>query len=596
MLEALFIFWPAQKVASRSIEQLESTIGDKDHAIQRLSQFTDLAADLFWETDLKGRITFLGGRILRDFARATDDLIGLMYLDVVRLHASEMAKMDDIISKLASYSGIMADFTDGNGRVFQLELSGKPKYDRAGRLNGYMGIGDDVTAKVKAQEDVRRLAEQDALTGLANRHAYSRRLDKDLSSLAGQSQQLALLAIDLDGFKGVNDTFGHDVGDRLLEMVSRRILTLIGDRAWAARLGGDEFVIVYPGINSTETAEQMAEGLNAVLAEPYQIGPAVVHVNASTGIAVAPTDASSPQRLMKCADVALYQAKAAGRGCFRVYNEDMTAASHRQKQLELRLRSALKDDLLEVVYQPIIDLETRRTTGFEALARWNDSELGIVQPRDFVKIAEGSGLVIELGEQILRRACFEAATWPRDAYGVAPRLSVNISPAQLMQNGLVNSVKRILADSRLPAKRLELEITDNLLIDDVRGAVQTLHDLAAMGIGISIDDFGTGYSSLGRLGLLPLSRLKIDKSIVHQMATDRNSLKIVRGIVSLAEDLDMAIVAEGVETERQLDLLEAAGCGEAQGFYFSPALTDEQVMVYLKRSKSDDFEPQRRTG
>jgi diguanylate cyclase (GGDEF)-like protein/PAS domain S-box-containing protein len=583
LLEALFIFWPALRQTRRAFLSLEAANANKDAAIKRLVEFSEISADLFWETDVEGRILYISGRLLPDLSFEEDPFVGEYYNAILGFGPREQNIMRQMLATQRPYEGILANFSDHKGRRYKISLSGRPHHDAEGRLTGYIGVGDDVTQEVAEQEKIRSLAERDALTGLFNRHAFNHRLKRQMSISMASGNSTCLLALDLDGFKAINDTHGHDAGDELLKQVASRLQGKLGQRGWAARLGGDEFMVVCKSSLNDGDLKILAIELNEALAEPHKIGSQSLSIGVSIGIAVAPRDARTMDELVKCADIALYEAKWGGRSGHRMYDAKMTVDSDRQKELEAGLRKTLQEDGLEVVFQPIINLETRTLSGFEALARWEDAELGVIPPAQFVGIAEAGGFMPMLGHQILQKACRAAANWPSSPSHPNPHVSVNIAAAEIVEPGFTKRVTSILAETGLEATRLELEITNSLMLDQSAEAINTLQELKDLGIQLSIDDFGTGQTSLSQLRLLPLSRIKIDRTFISEMTHDQNSMKIIRGMIGLSRDLNLSILAEGVETERQAALLIAAGCKEAQGHYFSKALAEADVRRMLQQ-------------
>ena len=581
LFEALFIFWPTHRQTRDAIAQLEDANATKDAAIHRLTDFTNVAGDLFWEADTNGLFTYVGGRLAPSLSFEPDAFIGQYYLDVLGFSPSHNEAMQQAFREARPYEGILADFMDHKGRHYKLELSAMPSVNGDGKITGYMGVGMDVTERVAEQEKIRSLAERDALTGLSNRHAFNPRITKQLAICLASGKSLCVLSIDFDGFKSVNDTFGHEAGDALLKQAASRIETTLGAKGWAARLGGDEFIVVCKGTISDAALEALATQLNDALAAPYTVGPETLRVGASIGIAVAPRDARTVNSLLTCVDIALSHAKAAGQGGFCLYALKLETDSETQKKLELRLRNALAEDGLSLAFQPIIDLETSEPTGYEALARWEDPEFGTIPPRRFVHIAESTGLISVLGKQVLLKACKAAASWPATASGRLSRVSVNIATDQIKDPGFAGLVESILAGTGLAPTRLELEITNSPTLEQSKVAIEQLQALKHIGVQLSIDDFGTAQSSLAQLRLLPLSRLKIDHSIIRDMARDRGSMKIIQGIIQLAGQLGFSVLAEGVETERQAELLRAAGCQEAQGHYFSESLGESELKRQL---------------
>lgn len=406
------------------------------------------------------------------------------------------------------------------------------------------------------------LAHHDALTGLPNRVMFNDRLMEALEAHR-QGAGFALLCLDLDRFKEVNDALGHPVGDALLRAVATRLRSCVRDGDVVARLGGDEFAILQHGAKFPELAQTLAARVVQELSAPFDLDGHSAVIGTSIGIAIVNRDLSSADTLLRSADLALYRAKADGRGTFCFFEPKMNEKVQARRAIEIDLRLALERDELEVFYQPLFNLSAGHVGGFEALVRWRHPERGLVSPAQFIPIAEELGLIVPLGEWVMIQACKEAVTWP-DSIKVA----VNLSPAQFRSKGLSNSVRRALDDSGLDAKRLELEITESALLQDSEAVLQTLHELHSLGIRIALDDFGTGYSSLSYLRSFPFDKLKIDQSFVREMGYRPDCQAIVISVLGLAAELGMATTAEGVETEEQLDQLRQFGCTEAQGFLF----------------------------
>ncbi len=408
------------------------------------------------------------------------------------------------------------------------------------------------------------MAHHDVLTGLPNRLRFHEQLDEALGRRLRYGDGVALLCLDLDHFKQVNDMLGHPTGDALLKEMAARLRGCVREGDAIARLGGDEFAVLQCGARQPEAASKLAQRIVEALSAPYDLGADRAVVGASVGIALAAPDLFSADVLLRSADMALYQAKANGRGTFCFFENGMNEQMQARRALELDLREALARGEFEVFYQPLFDLRTQYVCGFEALLRWRHPERGLVTPTAFIPLAEELGIIIPIGEWVVAQACKEAATWP-DGVTVA----VNLSPVQFRSPGLVGAVRRALADSGLPPRRLELEITESALLHDSEAVLATLHQLRATGLRTALDDFGTGYSSLSYLRSFPFDKLKIDQSFVREMAYRPDCLAIVISVLGLARELGMATTAEGVETEDQLERLRAAGCTQVQGFLFA---------------------------
>jgi diguanylate cyclase (GGDEF)-like protein len=427
---------------------------------------------------------------------------------------------------------------------------------------GWVATHEDITERRRAEAKVSYMAHHDALTGLPNRLQFHQHLREALKR-AKRGEPLSVLCLDLDQFKGVNDTLGHPVGDLLLKAVAERLRRCIRDCDVVARLGGDEFAIVQSEAGGGDTAVLAARVIEAISA-PYELDGHQILVGVSIGIAVAPSDGRDPDQLLKHADLALYRAKADGRGTYHFFEPEMDARMQARRALELDLRKAIAKGEFELVYQPLIDMRTNHVSGFEALLRWQHPLRGTIQPADFIPIAEETGLIVPIGEWVLRTACAEAATWPADV-----RIAVNLSPLQFKSKNLLPAVLSALATAGLSAARLELEITESVLLQDSETTLALLHRFRDLGIRISMDDFGTGYSSLSYLRKFPFDKIKIDQSFIRDMSGSDDSLAIVRAVVAMGNSLGMTTTAEGVETPGQLEQLKLEGCTEVQGYLFS---------------------------
>ncbi|WOH69478.1 EAL domain-containing protein [Bradyrhizobium sp. BWA-3-5] len=429
---------------------------------------------------------------------------------------------------------------------------------------GWLATHEDITERRRAEERITHLAHYDALTDLPNRTLFHERLKRELSHLA-PGRQLAVLYIDIDEFKSVNDSLGHMIGDELLKSVAASLAACTRKSDFVARLGGDEFAIVQTGIEDTDDVMMLVSRIFEAIRSPYQCLGHQVTTDASIGIALAPQDGTDIDQILKNADLAMYAAKAAGRRTYRFFEADMEAEVRARRSLEMDLRQALVDGGFEVYYQPCLGLQTNTITGCEALVRWRHPQRGMISPAEFIPLAEDTGLINQLGEWVLTTACKEAASWPGNI-----RLAVNVSPIQFRSGTLALKVMAALAESGLASSRLELEITEAVLIRDDEAALAVLHDLRAIGVRIALDDFGTGYSSLSYLQRFPFDKIKIDRCFISDIAEPEGSSCIVQAVVNIAAERHMTTTAEGVETEQQRELLRELGCSEIQGYLFSP--------------------------
>jgi diguanylate cyclase (GGDEF)-like protein len=453
--------------------------------------------------------------------------------------------------------------------------------DQPMKGGGWVATFEDITEWQQAQEQIAHMARHDALTNLPNRTLFRDQLEKALR-LAKRSDQLAVLCLDLDHFKEINDSLGHPVGDTLLKEVARRLGECITEDDTVARLGGDEFAIVQFCRDCDPSAVALlASHIVETISVPYNIGGHQLVVGVSIGISLAPEDGKNPDELLKKADLALYRAKADGRGTYRFFETGMDARAQARRLLELDLRAALPRDEFEVYYQPIRDVARDRVVAFEALVRWNHPLRGMIAPVNFIPLAEETGLIVPLGDWVLRRACADAVGWSRDV-----DVAVNLSPVQFKNPNLVSSVKAALQASGLPAHRLELEITESVLLQNSEATLAVLHELRAFGVRISLDDFGTGYSSLSYLRSFPFDKIKIDRSFISELAIRDDSMAIVRAVTGLGKSLGIVTTAEGVETEAQLDLLRLEGCTQVQGYLFSAPRPAAEVEGMLSRPRA----------
>jgi diguanylate cyclase (GGDEF)-like protein/PAS domain S-box-containing protein len=430
---------------------------------------------------------------------------------------------------------------------------------------GWVTTLEDITERHRAEEQITHLAHYDALTDLPNRALFHERLNEELAGMA-PGEQLAVLYIDIDEFKSVNDSLGHMIGDELLKFVAASLSYCIGKTDFVARLGGDEFAIVQTAVRNQAEITDLVTRLYHAIREPYEYLGHQLTADASIGVALAPQHGTNLDQILKNADLAMYAAKSAGRRTYRFFEPEMDAQIKARRLLEMDLRQAISDRALEVYYQPCVSLQDNEITGCEALLRWRHPERGMISPAEFVPIAEETGLINQLGEWALATACAEATTWPENI-----KLAVNVSPVQFRSGTLALKIVAALAASDLPAHRLELEITEAVLIRDDDAALTILHQLRAIGVRIALDDFGTGYSSLSYLQRFPFDKIKIDRCFVNDIAEPDGSSSIVQAVVNIAAARHMTTTAEGVETKQQQELLRALGCTEMQGYLFSAA-------------------------
>ncbi|HRY16809.1 MAG TPA: EAL domain-containing protein [Candidatus Competibacteraceae bacterium] len=481
---------------------------------------------------------------------------------------------------------------DANGNIRYVQQQVEAVLDAFGNPSHLYGTLQDITELRRAEERIWQLAFTDSLTRLPNRELFKDRLDTALKLAKRRNSQLALLFLDLDNFKRINDTLGHGVGDLLLQATAERLkLSVRANDSVSrneaeeqdesiARLGGDEFTVLLPDIQHSADAAIVAERIQASLSQPLTLSGHEVFITPSIGIAVFPQDGEDPDTLIKNADLAMYFAKHQGRNLYQFYDATLNEAAHKRLTMENQLRKAIERNELSLYYQPQLDLPSGRICGVEALARWTNDVLGTVPPLEFIPLAEETGLIIPIGEWVLRTACQQAKAWQVTGIGVA-RMAVNISALQFVQPRFTEWVMQILEETGLEPMMLELEITESLLMKDPEGASHTLQTLKNLGVQLAIDDFGTGYSNLSRLKQLPLDRLKIDEVFVREINLQPSNAAIATAVIAMAESMGLQVIAEGVENEAQLHFLKAKHCNEIQGYYLSWPLPAAEITAML---------------
>ena len=475
---------------------------------------------------------------------------------------------ENYIATLAEYIADGKEYKNtvklSDGRV--IAIISKPVVN-----GGWLAMHEDITERQQADEQIAHMARHDALTDLPNRVMLRERLQHELKRVK-RGDSLAVLCLDLDQFKSVNDTLGHPIGDELLKLVADRLLGCIRGPDTIARLGGDEFAIIMTQMLDPTDATVLARRIRKSIVKPYHVDGHQIITDISIGISISPIDGIESDVLLKNADMALYGAKADGRGTYRFFEADMNTRMKMRRELEMDLRKALHNKEFELYYQPLVTLATNKISAFEALLRWNHPTRGLISPAEFIPVAEETGLIIPLGEWVLRTACQETTNWPDHV-----KVAVNLSPSQLKNRNLVKVVLEALSESGMPARKLQLEITESVLMQNTFTTLATLHKLRNLGVQIAMDDFGTGYSSLSYLRSFPFDKIKIDRSFIQDLTNGAEPLAIVHAVAGLANCLNMISTAEGVETQQQLDTLQAMGCTEMQGYLFSRARPANEV-------------------
>jgi diguanylate cyclase (GGDEF)-like protein/PAS domain S-box-containing protein len=470
--------------------------------------------------------------------------------------------------------------TRSSGEKFWEQIIVTPIKDESGHPTHYLILGEDISIRKRYEQQLLRQANYDILTGLPNRMLALDRLKLALAQARRENQLVGLMFLDLDNFKHINDTMGHDSGDTLLIEASRRISSCLRGTSTVARLGGDEFLVILPSLDDAEDTELVASRILQTFTAPFLLGNQEVFISTSIGIAIYPTDSDSSSALLQHADSAMYQAKNKGKSSFKRFLPEMNEHSLERVQMETRLRRALELSELQLYYQPIVNVKTGDILGAEALIRWNNPAMGLVSPDKFIPLAEETGLIIPIGEWVLQTACYDISTW-REATGIDLTIAVNVSPRQFRDSNFVQTVLKTLETNRLDAKNLELEITERLILDDSIETSQILNTLDIEGVRLSVDDFGTGYSALGYLKSYPFDTLKIDKSFVQDVIKETEDAALVKAIITMAHSLGLKVIAEGVEEREQLTFLENHGCDYAQGYFFSRPIPVDDFSNWL---------------
>ncbi len=547
-----------------------------------------MAAQVF-ETSLHAIAIFSANGVFMRINKAFSDTTGYALGDVIGrsvmtlepslIRADESAAIGGALRVHGFFQG-EAHVCTKDGRELTVKHSVSTMRDAAGRVKAIVAIFQDVTEQKLFEQRLHQLAHYDVLTNLPNRRTFAERIQHEIDLAVRRNTMLAVVFIDIDHFKTINDSLGHAIGDMVLQAVANRLRSCLRIGDTVARIGGDEFVVLLEGNSKRETFERVAQKLAESLTEAVTIDAREMYVAASMGISVFPQDGTDSETLLRNADTAMYRAKAAGRNCWRFFDESMAAHASRRLELETALRRAAERNELVLYYQPQRSLHSDHIVAVEALLRWQRPERGMISPMEFIPLAEDSGLIVPIGEWVLFTACTQAASWWHE-YKIELRVAVNVAAKQIHHKGFVEQVRDTLAITGLPAEFLELEITESSIIENVEESVSKLHQLKQLGVSIAIDDFGTGYSSLSYLKQLPVDRLKIDRSFVKDTPDDIDDCAIVRTIISMSHNLGLSVIAEGVETQRQLDFLRAQHCDEIQGYMLSVPLPAAQVTHLL---------------
>lgn len=548
-----------------------------------LKEYEDGGRDWIWQTDGDNRMV----RGIKDLVELTrlprqtvfaamngkmsDDESGMIGLKVLRKHIARRKPVEDL----------MMEIRHEHGQNIWFKVSGKPLYDDNGDYAGYRGVVCDVTDAVRNEQNVKWLAHHDALTGLANRASFN----QFMTELFAQKRaaECTLFYLDLNAFKAINDTMGHAAGDLVLQMVAKRLKWIVPENAELARIGGDEFLVAVPEMLDENETANLASTIHSTLCETISHGGRELRVGCGIGIAAAPRDAGNPEDLMHAADLALYAVKADPDVNWREFQQDLEEAQLRERALEMALRDAVHTNAIAVHYQPFYNTKDQRLVGFEALARWEHAEFGLVPPAEFIPLAERMGLIAELGAHVLNEACLTASHWPDGL-----KLAVNMSVAQFRYSQACDAVRAALETSGLPAEKLEVEVTEQVFAEDTDQVRAEMDAIRALGVSISLDDFGTGYSSLHYVMNFPFDKLKIDRSFIDLASRDGRAHKVLETMAQLSASLDVVSTVEGIETEAQLDMVRNLGFTLCQGYLFSKPVPSTELASLVLREQAPE--------
>ncbi|KRA50474.1 putative bifunctional diguanylate cyclase/phosphodiesterase [Devosia sp. Root635] len=544
-----------------------------------LREFEQSTSDWIWGFDAEGAINRMSGGFTAATGVSEEALLGADFVHFLRCITPPgdplMAHAERDVQGRQTFQDIELRVT-ADGKECWWSLTGKPAYDESGNYLGYIGTGSDITERKISERRITTLAHHDPMTGLLNRTKFTEQLSSCVARLERYGTPFSVMFLDLDQFKSVNDSRGHMAGDRLLTQVAQRIQAMVRETDLVARLGGDEFAVILPNDCNVDSVGGLAARMIEDIRRAYVIDDDQVNIGVSIGIAMAPMNGTRPDQILRNADLALYRAKADGRSVYRFFESQMDSEARERRLLEVELRDAIGNDELVLYYQPLVSADDGKPTGFEALVRWNHPIRGLVPPAEFIPIAEQSNLIVDIGDWTIMQACLAAVNWPEHL-----TVAVNLSAKHFRRSDISMVVKRALAVSGLAAPRLEIEITEGLLMENPEEVVEKLGEIRALGVTIAMDDFGTGYSSLSYLLKFPFDKIKIDRSFVDASSDDEVARDILKAIASLGKTLKLKITAEGVETREQAEFLSEIACHQLQGFYFARPLDHIDLPHYL---------------
>jgi diguanylate cyclase (GGDEF)-like protein len=559
-----------QVVARWAFEQLQTNAdmgSASESASLLLQEYEQRGVGWLWQVDGDNRVTYISSRMTALLGRPASALLGHSLPALLGGHSD----LGRVLLEKQPFSALEMEVTTPRGSRW-ISMAGDPIIDTAGRFEGFRGVGSDVTEIRNTQERLTNLANMDVLSGLPNRGRVRQLLGDALRQATVSNVPCAIMFLDLDGFKPVNDTFGHPKGDAVLQAVAKRLCEQVGPDGHVGRMGGDEFAIVVADAQSRQKVEMLADAIIRSVAEPYMIDQTEIRIGVSIGCAFGPIDGATVDDLILKADLALYQAKDAGRGVVKYFSAELQSEQDDRVRLETDLRNAIAAKQFHLMFQPLVSAKTQQVTGFEALIRWNHPQRGLVPPFVFIPVAEETGLMGPIGEWVIEEACRAIASWPEPI-----TVAINISPKQMILPSLPNFVSQALSRYKVAGNRLELEVTEGVFIGDSNTTLDSLKRLRALGVGIALDDFGTGYSSIGYLNKAVFHKLKIDGSFVREAGTREENVAIIKSIVQLAKSFRMSVTAEGVETTEDFERMRELGCDTIQGYLFGKPLSYERA-------------------
>ncbi len=560
---AVFGVLAISRWAFRQLETNAEVGSQSASASLLLQEYEQRGVGWLWQIDADNRVTYISSRMTALLGRPSSAILGHSLPSLL----GGNAELGRVLLEKQTFTSLEMELATARGTRW-ISIAGDPIIDTAGRFEGFRGVGSDITEVRHTQERLTHLANVDVLSGLPNRGRVRQLLGEALRAATAGNVPCAIMFLDLDGFKPVNDTFGHPKGDAVLQAVAKRLCDEVAADGHVGRMGGDEFAIVINDAQSRRKVEALADRIIRSIAEPYLIDQTEIIIGVSIGCAFGPIDGATVDDLILKADLALYEAKGAGRGVARYFSSELQSEQEDRVRLESDLRQAIALKQFHLLFQPLVSARSQKLVGFEALIRWNHPQRGLVPPPVFIPVAEESGLMAIIGEWIIEEACRAVASWPEPI-----TLAINISPKQIIQPALPNIVSKALARNKVPANRLELEVTEGVFLGDSNATLDVLHRLRSLGVGIALDDFGTGYSSIGYLNKAVFHKLKIDGSFVREAGTRPENVAIIQSIVQLAKSFRMSVTAEGVETSQDFERMRELGCDTIQGYLFGRPLS-----------------------